>query len=74
MYLLVHNVSISINVSNEMCVIQVQKVHGGSTDAFGTQFKIGDIVGCFLDVIDLTISESTMQNQTLNHVVLYLET
>ncbi|XP_075987919.1 ryanodine receptor isoform X7 [Anticarsia gemmatalis] len=35
-----------------------QKVHGGSSDTFGQQLKVGDIVGCFLDVIDQTISFS----------------
>ncbi|KPJ17609.1 Ryanodine receptor 44F [Papilio machaon] len=33
------------------------KVHGASSDTFGQQLKIGDIVGCFLDVSDQTISE-----------------
>ncbi|XP_050555813.1 ryanodine receptor isoform X26 [Spodoptera frugiperda] len=34
------------------------KVHGGASDTFGLQLKVGDIVGCFLDVTDQTISFS----------------
>nr|XP_049707628.1 ryanodine receptor isoform X41 [Helicoverpa armigera] len=34
------------------------KVHGAATDTFGVQLKVGDIVGCFLDVTDQTISFS----------------
>lgn len=41
-------------LNKQQCV----KVHAGSNDAFGQQFKVGDIVGCFLDVWDMTISES----------------
>ncbi|KAI5643469.1 ryR domain-containing protein [Phthorimaea operculella] len=39
------------------------KVHASSLDAFGMQFKVGDIVGCFLDVPDQTISESPRTNK-----------
>ncbi|XP_026324427.1 ryanodine receptor [Hyposmocoma kahamanoa] len=34
------------------------KWHAASSDSFGMQFKVGDIVGCFLDVQDQTISFS----------------
>ncbi|XP_050357867.1 ryanodine receptor isoform X13 [Nymphalis io] len=34
------------------------KWHGGTSDTFGQQLKIGDIVACFLDVPDQTISFS----------------
>ncbi|XP_046677460.1 LOW QUALITY PROTEIN: ryanodine receptor-like [Homalodisca vitripennis] len=34
------------------------KVHFGGHESFGTRYKIGDIVGCFLDLFDKTISFS----------------
>ncbi|XP_038217167.1 ryanodine receptor isoform X31 [Zerene cesonia] len=34
------------------------KWHGGTSDTFGQQLKVGDIVACFLDVTDQTISFS----------------
>ena len=40
-----------------LLLLQSIKVHGGASDTFGLQLKVGDIVGCFLDVTDQTISE-----------------
>ncbi|XP_054285011.1 ryanodine receptor isoform X1 [Macrosteles quadrilineatus] len=34
------------------------KIHFGGHESFGTRYKVGDIVGCFLDLFDKTISFS----------------
>ncbi|XP_033608233.1 ryanodine receptor isoform X6 [Cryptotermes secundus] len=34
------------------------KIHFGASDPFGRQYQIGDVVGCFLDLFDRTISFS----------------
>lgn len=37
---------------------QVTKVHGGSCESFGHRYEVGDVVGCFIDLMDRTISKS----------------
>ncbi|XP_049853809.1 ryanodine receptor isoform X5 [Schistocerca gregaria] len=34
------------------------KLHFGASDPFGRQYQVGDIIGCFLDLFDKTISFS----------------
>ncbi|XP_069698288.1 ryanodine receptor isoform X7 [Periplaneta americana] len=34
------------------------KIHFGASDPFGRQYQVGDVVGCFLDLFDRTISFS----------------
>jgi len=36
----------------------VTKVHAGTHESFGHKYQVGDIVGCFIDVADRTISKS----------------
>lgn len=43
--------------SKNILLSQSLKWHGGASDTFGQQLKVGDIVACFLDVPDQTISE-----------------
>lgn len=35
----------------------MRKVHAGLCELYGMKYQVGDIVGCFLDVTDHTISE-----------------
>lgn len=44
--------------TNREC--QVTKVHAGTHESFGHKYQVGDIVGCFIDVADRTISKSAI--------------
>nr|CAI5848298.1 unnamed protein product [Callosobruchus analis] len=36
----------------------LRKYHGGNYETFGYRYQVGDVVGCFIDVVDRTISFS----------------
>lgn len=35
----------------------MRKWHGGSYEHFGVMYHVGDVIGCFLDLFDCTISK-----------------
>lgn len=41
----------------ETLTFKEEKVYSGSTESFGKQWAMGDVVGVFLDLIDKTISK-----------------
>lgn len=44
-----------------------EKVFSGSTESFGKQWAVGDVVGVFLDLIDKTISKYHTNDFTVWH-------
>jgi len=32
-------------------------MHGGTVESFGAHYSVGDVIGCFIDVADQTISK-----------------
>lgn len=37
------------------------KMHGGSVEHFGVRYEAGDVIGCFIDVLERTISKDIDQ-------------
>lgn len=36
---------------------QMKKIHAGSSEQFGTKYVVGDVIGCFIDIVDRNISK-----------------
>lgn len=48
-------------------IFKEEKVYSGSTESFGKQWAVGDVVGVFLDLIDKTISKYHVTPPSLRH-------
>lgn len=44
----------------------MRKYHGGTFEPFGTKYQVGDVVGCFIDLIDSTISKLMVWNDNVS--------
>lgn len=40
----------------------MKKIHGGTSEQFGGKYVVGDVIGCFIDIVDRNISKFSYLN------------
>lgn len=42
----------------------MNKIHAGTSESFGLQYEVHDVIGCFIDVAEQSISKKLVERVT----------